>query len=140
MSRGNLTVKNFPVHPAKGINLQFHWVQKDQQSYIELIPVTLCLVSEQDALDCVGVCGEYGTQRLMIHASNLAPGFFNLKTGLAGQILLKFSIYSLKVAAVVPPEIAGKGRFGEMVYENNRVNQEFRVFPTHQEAESWLLL
>lgn len=120
--------------------MQFHWVENNQHSYIELIPGTLYLASEQDALECVGVCGEHGTQRLMIHASNLAPGFFDLKTGLAGQILLKFSIYSLKVAAVVPPEIARKGRFGEMVYENNRVNQEFRVFPTRQEAEAWLLL
>lgn len=120
--------------------MQFHWIEKDQQSYIELIPHTLCLTSEQDALDCVAACGEYGTPRLMIYASNLAPEFFDLKTGLAGQILLKFSIYSLKVAAVVPSEIAGKGRFGEMVYENNRVNQEFRVYPTREEAEAWLLL
>ena len=62
-------------------------------SFIELNPSQAKLASEQDALDWVGACGEHGAQRLLVHAENLTEDFFDLKTGLAGAILLKFSNY-----------------------------------------------
>lgn len=119
--------------------MEYRLIHTPPISYIELLPGNLCLQSEQDALDCVAACGENDTHRLMLHADNLSPKFFDLKTGLAGQILLKFSMYSLKVAAVIHPEVAQKGRFGEMVLEANRSSREFRVFPDAQAAAAWLI-
>jgi len=118
--------------------MQYQVSEANHQFFIELTPNVLCLQSEQDALDCVSACGENGTQRLMLYASNLSSDFYDLKTGLAGKILLKFSNYFLKVAAIIPPDLSNYGRFGEMAHETRFFNQEFRVFSNREEAEIWL--
>ncbi len=93
--------------------------------------------NEQDALDLVAACGENETNRLMLCAENLTEDFYRLSTGLAGAVLQKFVDYFVKAAAILPSELAGRGRFGEMVLESNLGNQ-FRVFASRDEAERWL--
>ncbi|MGE5370749.1 MAG: DUF4180 domain-containing protein [Solirubrobacterales bacterium] len=96
------------------------------------------LVSTQYALDLVAACGEHDTQRLLIHAENLPPAFFDLKTKLAGEVLQKFVNYQIRAAAVVPPESLAKGRFREFALEANR-GRQFRFFEKRQEAIDWLV-
>ena len=107
--------------------------------YVECLPDGGVVRSERDALDLVAACGESGATRLMIHAGNLSPEFFDLKTRLAGEVLLKLAMYRIKLAAVLTPELVGDGRFYEMVIEANRRNQEFHVFYDRAEAEAWLI-
>lgn len=107
------------------------------QTYLECLPGEERLASESQALELVAACGENGTDRLMLHAANLTEDFFQLRTGLAGSVLLKFAIYRLRVAAVLTPELVHQGRFQEMVSESNRGNQ-FRVFYDRAAAEQWL--
>jgi PadR family transcriptional regulator AphA len=113
-------------------------ISKDGQSYLECLADGGIMTSEADALDLVAACGENGTDRLLLHASNLNEDFYNLKTGLAGAALLKFSNYYIKVAAVIPAEIANRGRFGEMVLETNHGNA-FRVYQDEDKAVQWLI-
>ncbi len=61
--------------------------EKDGQPYIECQPDGGRIENEQDAVDLVGICGEEGTQRLMLHAENLTDAFFDLKTGVAEAII-----------------------------------------------------
>jgi len=120
--------------------MEYGIVQKGDQSYIECTPTAGNLIaSEQEALDLVAACGEYGTHRLLIQAENLPPEFYQLKTGLAGAILLKFSNYYLKVAALLTPELVNQGRFREMALEANRSSREFKIFYDRPQAEEWLL-
>ncbi len=112
--------------------------EKDGQPYIECRPDGGRIENEQDAVDLVGICGEEGTQRLMLYAENLTDAFFDLKTGVAGAILLKFAIYQLIVAAVLSPQQGTQGKFHEMVLETNR-GRQFRVFHDRQQAEQWLV-
>lgn len=95
------------------------------------------LSDEQNALDIAAYCWEHETENLLLNHSNLPDEFFNLRTGLAGAVLQKFSNYRIRAAAVVDP---GKisGRFSELVRELNR-GSFFRVFESRAEAESWLL-
>jgi len=108
------------------------------QTYLECDPDSGQLLSEADALDLVAACGEAGTQRLMLHAGNLPEAFFDLKTGLLGAVLLKFSNYRILTAVVLIPELVGQGRFAEFAMETNR-GRQFRVFYERQAAEDWLL-
>jgi PadR family transcriptional regulator, regulatory protein AphA len=105
--------------------------------YIETLPGGALLDSEQAALDLIVSCGEANTFLLLLHAENLPEDFYNLRTGLAGNVLQKFVNYHIRVAAVLTPELANQGRFGEMVQEANRGNQ-FHVFYEHASAEHWL--
>jgi PadR family transcriptional regulator AphA len=97
----------------------------------------MIISNEDDALELIGFCGESGTDRLVVHAENLAADFYDLRSGLAGNILLKLSNYRIYLAAVIPAEKIGKGHFYEMVLETNR-GRDFRVFATRESAIDWL--
>jgi PadR family transcriptional regulator AphA len=118
--------------------MEYQLVMTNSESYLDCLPGEQRLESEADALDLVAACGEHGTSRLMLHAENLTDDFYRLQSGLAGQVLLKFSNYRLKVAAVLTPELVNQGRFREMVLETNRGNQ-FRIFYDRSSAEQWLV-
>jgi hypothetical protein len=85
----------------------------------------------------VGICGEEGTNRVLLHSGNLPESFFKLSSGLAGIVLLKFYNYSIRAAAVLTPEQVNQGKFYDFALETNRGNQ-FRIFYSPQEAEDWL--
>jgi hypothetical protein len=96
------------------------------------------LASEGDALDVVAGCGSVGTHLVLLRAGDLSPAFFDLKTGLAGAALLKFSNYSLKVTAAIPAGQIPEGHFAEFAGET-RKNREFRIFYDEESAVAWLL-
>ncbi len=106
---------------------------------LEVLPGEERLTTEQDALDLVGECGGFGTHRMLIHAGAISDDFYDLRTGLAGAAMLKWTNYRIITAAVIPQEISSQGRFGEMVLEaNRRRNSDFKVFTTREEAIDWL--
>ena len=117
--------------------IQTRLVEKDGITYVECLAGGGLIQAERDALDLAAACWEHQTARLLIHAASLSEDFYQLKTGLAGAVLQKFANYHIRAAAVIPAELAGQGRFGEMVLEANRGNQ-FRVFQDHAAAERWL--
>ncbi len=53
----------------------------------------MVITSVQDALDLMANCGYQGANRIIVHERHLTPAFFDLKTGVAGEILQKFSNY-----------------------------------------------
>ena len=59
------------------------------------------IVSAQDALD-VMVSAQYNhaVDALVFYAQSLPEAFFDLKTGLAGEILQKFSNYRMRLSIV----------------------------------------
>lgn len=118
--------------------INYHLVENSINAFVECLPDGGQVQSEQDALDLVGACGEYQAHRLLLHAANLGEDFYDLKTGLAGAVLLKFSNYRIKAAIVVDPERM-TGRFGEMAGEANRRNRDFHVFHAREDAVKWLI-
>ena len=118
--------------------MNYTLIHAQDKTYIECDHSEICLRNEADALELVAACGENGTQRLMIHASNLAPEFFDLSTRVAGEILLKFYNYRIQAAAVLRPEMVEGGKFKDFVLETNR-GRDFRVFYDRQSAEDWLV-
>jgi PadR family transcriptional regulator AphA len=115
---------------------RYHFIASGPNGFVECLPDML-IANEDDALELVAFCGESGTQRLLVHADSLPAEFFNLHSRLAGNILLKLSNYRIILAAVIPPEKIGSGRFSEMVQETNR-GREFRVYNTRDDAVKWL--
>jgi hypothetical protein len=57
--------------------------------------------SAGDMLDLIANANYFnGSHALIVHASDLHPDFFDLKTKIAGEILQKFSNYRMKLAIV----------------------------------------
>ena len=116
--------------------MNFRIVQSKGIRYLEALPGNQLIANERDAVDWIGLCGENDTRLLMLYAANLTPDFYDLRSGVAGAILLKFVIYRLVVAAVLTPDLVNRGRFREMVAETNR-GSAFRVFYDRERAEEW---
>lgn len=104
--------------------------------YVEIPGNSILLGSEEEATDLAAFCFENGTNRLIIGKDNLDERFFDLKTGLAGAVMQKFSNYRIIFAAVIPPDKV-QGRFGEMVLEANKGGQ-FRFVTSRAEAVDWI--
>lgn len=117
--------------------MNYRLVQTTPNTFLECLPEAGLIRNEQDALDWLALCGENNTDRLMIYAANLTDDFYDLSSGVAGSILLKFAVYHLKVAAILTPELVNRGKFREMALETNR-GQGFRIFYNREEAQAWL--
>ncbi len=94
--------------------------------------------SERDILDVMGLFGEVGASLLLISDGALHPDFFDLSTGLAGEISLKLSTYRVKTAIVIDIESIPSQRFREWAGECNR-GREIRFCAKLQVAEDWLM-
>ncbi|CDX04745.1 PadR family transcriptional regulator [Desulfitobacterium sp. LBE] len=112
--------------------------ETENKKYIELISIENRLNTENDTLDLISLCWEHELSRLMLHYTTLSEDFFDLKTGVAGGIIQKFSNYGIKIVLIVPQETMQKGRFREMTAETNKGNH-FRMYESKEEAEAWLL-
>jgi uncharacterized protein DUF4180 len=91
--------------------------------------------SFRDISDAVAVC--LGAGGLIITEDDLAQEFFDLRSGLAGELSQKFTNYRLRVAIVLPdPEAYGE-RISELAYEHKSHNM-IRFVRSKDEAEAWL--
>ena len=78
-----------------------------------------------------------GRPGLLLTEQELGPEFFDLRTGLAGELFQKFINYKQRIALVIPgPEKYGE-RFAELAREH-RTHNMIRFFSNVEEAESWL--
>ncbi|MBN2007773.1 DUF4180 domain-containing protein [candidate division KSB1 bacterium] len=93
----------------------------------EIISDEVIINTVQDALDIMGNANYQDALNIILYEKNIIPAFFDLKTGLAGEILQKFSNYNMKLALV--------GEFGKytsnslkaFIIECNRGNRVFFV-------------
>jgi hypothetical protein len=56
--------------------------------------------SSSDMLDIMGDVSYYGCSRVIVHSDSFDAGFFDLRTGIAGEILQKFSNYRMRLAII----------------------------------------
>ncbi|MCF2489972.1 DUF4180 domain-containing protein [Dyadobacter sp. CY347] len=60
----------------------------------------LIIETTEDGLDLLGNLYYQGFDSIIIHEANITPSFFDLKTGIAGEILQKFSNYRMRLAII----------------------------------------
>jgi hypothetical protein len=80
------------------------------------------IASERDAADLVGETLALDAILVVIPLARLAPGFLDLKTRLAGEVLQKFVNYRRQVVIVgdVAEAVAGSTPLRDFVRESNR--------------------
>ena len=92
--------------------------------------------SAADALDLMATVFHSGANAIIIAKDALPSGFFLLKTGLAGEILQKFSNYGMRLAIVGDFDTTSQS-LAAFIRECNRGNTVF-FKNTQQEAEKAL--
>jgi len=91
--------------------------------------------SFNDISDVIAAC--FGTDGIIFTEGDLAQEFFDLRSGLAGELFQKFINYKLRMAIVLPaPEAYGE-RISELAYEHKSHNM-IRFVRSKDEAETWL--
>jgi hypothetical protein len=79
----------------------------------------------------------YGSSGLLLHERELGAEFFDLRSGLAGELFQLFNNYGQKLALVVPdPGIYSK-HFLDLVAEH-RNHARLRFFSDENKARAWL--
>ena len=83
------------------------------------------------------IAASFGSDGLILTEDDLAKEFFDLRSGLAGELFQKFINYKLRMAIVLPdPEAYGE-RISELAYEHKAHNM-IRFVRSKDEAETWL--
>lgn len=82
----------------KILEIQKH--QIDDINIAEIVSDGVLIKNASEGLDLMGNVYYQGFDRMILYEKNLSPDFFDLKTGLAGEILQKFSNYRMRLVIV----------------------------------------
>lgn len=113
-------------------------ISKYPTIYVRVDPAHDQVSSQGDLLELIGFCGEVGTDRLLFPQGSLDEDFFDLSTGLAGELGLKLSTYRVKAAFVVDLAQVPSTKFQEWAGECNR-GREIYFCDSEENAVEWLL-
>ena len=80
----------------------------------------------QDALDLMATVRHmYDCDKMVVSKSAVTESFFDLKTGVAGEILQKYTNYNMKIAMVGDYESYTSKSLKDFIYESNKGSQVF---------------
>lgn len=100
-------------------------IDEKENSRIAIIESSDILINEpQDALDLMAtIMHLHDCNKIVISESSLTKSFFDLKTGIAGEILQKFSNYQIKLAIVGDFSIYNSKSLKDFIFESNKGSQ-----------------
>lgn len=92
------------------------------------------LTCAQDALDLMATARHlHGCDKLLLPKSAVCEDFFDLRTGIAGEVLQKYSNYRMRVAIVGDFSAYDSRALRDFIRESNRGGQVL-FLPTLEEA------
>lgn len=105
---------------------------------VEGVPGAALLASPHDVNRILEACWGENVQAALLYAPNMSPGFFDLSTREAGEVLQKLRNYHIRLALVcLPSETVFSSRFHELLADEAAGNA-FAVFETRAAAIEWL--
>ncbi len=117
------------------MQLKIH--HKNGVAIAELVSDNTEINEVQDALNLMGNAGFHDARKIIVRKEHLHPDFFELRTGMAGEILQKFSTYQVQLAIVGNfSEIKSKS-LKDFIYESNKMGR-INFLPGREEALSKL--
>jgi len=95
----------------------------DNRKIAEIISDDVVLQTVEDAVDLIGNMSYQGFDKLIIHEENIISDFFELKNKIAGNILQKFSQYSMPLAIIGDFEKYESKSLNDFIFESNKGKQ-----------------
>lgn len=89
----------------------------------ELISEDNIINNIEDGLDLLGNLYYQDFDKIIIYDKNITPDFFDLKNGIAGEILQKFSNYRVRLAIVGDFSKYTSKSINDFIYESNKGRQ-----------------
>ncbi|HPE77745.1 MAG TPA: DUF4180 domain-containing protein [Draconibacterium sp.] len=89
----------------------------------EVVSDKFVIKTIEDGLDLLGNLYYQGFDKIVVHEKNITPDFFDLKNGMAGEILQKFSNYRVQLAITGDfTQYSGKS-LKDFIFESNKKRQ-----------------
>lgn len=89
----------------------------------EVISSDYILTTIEDGLNLLGNLYYEGFDGIIIYEKNITPDFFDLKNGIAGEVLQKFSNYRVRLAIVGDFSHYNSRSIKDFIYESNKGKQ-----------------
>lgn len=70
--------------------------------------------------DVLGLIYSYEAENIILHKKNIVPGFFDLSTGIAGDVVQKLVNYRRRIAVVGDFTNLESKSLRDFIYESNR--------------------
>lgn len=86
----------------------------------EITSDKIILKTTEDGLTLLGDLYYQGYDKIILHEKNITPQFFDLKTGIAGEILQKFAQYRIPLAIVGDFSKYTSNSLRDFIFESNK--------------------
>lgn len=106
------------------MNIQAVIHGKSIAAVAEITNDQVVIKTAQDALDLMFDPALSGARNVILRRNQIAPAFFDLKTGLAGEVIQKFVNYGVRLAIVGDFE-KETGALADFIRESNRGTHVF---------------
>lgn len=103
------------------MNIEVHHI--NDTSIAELVSDAVIVSNTEDGLDLLGNVYYAGFDIVILSEKQIAPEFFDLKNGMAGEILQKFSNYRVRLVIVGDWVKYPSKSLQEFIYESNKGRQ-----------------
>lgn len=102
-------------------------LKNNHQKILEIVSDKIEINNLQDALDLMASTYNLEVNSIIIREEQLNPNFFDLSSGLAGDILQKFSTYQMKIGIIGNFKKYKSKSLDALIIECNREKQAFFV-------------
>ena len=103
--------------------MDFEFTETNGRKIAELVSDGIVISTAQDAIDLIANAAYQGASHILLHQHNLAPEFFDLKTGLAGEILQKYTNYRMGLVIIGTFDLDKSESLRAFILECNRGSQ-----------------
>lgn len=107
--------------------MELNFFEIQQHHIAEVISDKIVINNPQDALDIIAEANYHGADRIIVYEQHLPEAFFELRTGLAGEILQKCANYRMKLAVIGTFEKFKSNSLQAFIGESNRGQLAFFV-------------
>jgi len=113
------------------MNIETHTLNNTRIA--EVLTDDLVLRTPQDGLDLLGSLYYQGFDGIILHKKNITPDFFDLKNGIAGEVLQKFSNYRVPLVVIGDFSQYTSKSMKDFIYESNN-GRQVSFLPTLESA------
>ncbi|MBC9934173.1 DUF4180 domain-containing protein [Chitinophaga qingshengii] len=89
----------------------------------EVVADDILINTPEEALQLIVDVYYQNFEKMIIHEKNIIPAFFDLKTGIAGEVLQKFVNYRMQLSIVGTFEHYTSKSIRDFIYESNKGRQ-----------------
>lgn len=103
------------------MNKTIQILEKNGIAIAEVLSDEILILKTSDGLDLMGDLYFQGYGSMILHEKNITPEFFDLKNGMAGEILQKFSNYRVRLSIVGDFSAYTHKSIRDFIYESNKL-------------------